>query len=64
MVSSIENRNIPITQERINDYFIQARTIARDWGKKLAYLYPEKLSWYYRYYWQKYNRRNGIRQLN
>jgi len=60
MISSIENNSIPLTQKMINEYFIRARTIVKNWGSKLDSLTPLKLGWYYSYYWRKYNKRNGI----
>ncbi len=60
MISSIENSTIPIAQKMINEYFIRARTIVKNWGSKLDSLTPQKLGWYYNYYWRKYNQRNGI----
>lgn len=60
MILSIENRTSPVTQNGIDEYFIRARTIVKNWGIELDYLSPTKLGWYYRYYWRKYNERNGI----
>lgn len=60
MISSLENNLIPLTKKMINEYFIRARTIVKNWGSKLDNLTPLKLWWYYSYYWRKYNKRNGI----
>ena len=63
MISSIENRTSPVTQDMIDEYFLQAREIVKNWGVELDVLSPTKLGWYYRYYWRKYNERNGISRL-
>jgi secernin len=61
MFSMIESNNLSINQDVIDSYFIKARNIVKDWGNKLKELSPEKTSCYYRYYWHKYNKRNGIK---
>jgi len=60
MILSLESNSVPLTQEIINDYFIWARAIVKNWGSKLDSYHPVKLGWYYSYYWRKYNQKNGI----
>ncbi len=60
MIAGIENANGDINQDMIDRYFVQARGIVRNWGAGSDKLPPMQLSWYYRYYWRKYNRRNKI----
>jgi len=60
MIAGIENTHGDINQDRIDRYFVQARDIMRNWGSGLDKHPPMQLSWYYRYYWREYNRRNKI----
>ena len=60
MIAGIENTHGDINQDRIDRYFVQARDIMRNWGSGLDKHPSMQLSWYYRYYWREYNRRNKI----
>lgn len=60
MIAGIKNANGDINQDMIDEYFVQARDIVENWGAGIDKLVPVQLSWYYRYYWRKYNRINKI----
>jgi secernin len=60
MISSLEKNNFIVNQREIDEYFKQARKIVVEWGSRLKRLTPDKTNWFYRYYWHKYNKRNGI----
>ncbi|MDD3655522.1 MAG: hypothetical protein PHI72_01980 [Atribacterota bacterium] len=60
MMSSLEKNNLTVNQREINEYFKQARTIVVEWGSRLKRLAPDKTNWFYRNYWHKYNKRNGM----
>jgi secernin len=60
MFTVIEANDLSINQDVIDSYFVKARAVVRDWGSKLDKLSPEKAGYYYKYYWHRYNKRNGI----
>ena len=61
ILSDLEKNNLTITQELIDDYFRQAREIVGKWGSGLEDLCPHRTGFLYRYYWQRYNRINKIK---
>jgi dipeptidase len=60
IISSIENSVSTLNQKQINEYFIRARAIVKNWGSKLDRLPSVNLGWSFSRYWQGYNKRNGI----
>jgi len=60
IISSIENSLISLNQKQVNEYFIRARAIVKNWGSKLDRLPSVNLGWSFNRYWRGYNKRNGI----
>ena len=60
IISSIENSLISLNQKQVNEYFIRARAIVKNWGSKLDRLPSVNLGWSFSRYWRGYNKRNGI----
>jgi secernin len=60
MISSVENGRVPLNQGTVDKYFIQARTMVRNWGARLDSLPVTKPKWLFRRYWQSYNKLNGL----
>jgi dipeptidase len=52
IISSIENSLSTLNQKQINEYFIRARTIIKNWGSKLDRLPLVNLGWSYSHYWR------------
>jgi len=61
IISDLEKNNLTITQELIDDYFRQSREIVGKWGSGLEDLCPHRTGFLYRYYWQRYNRINKLK---
>jgi len=60
IISSIENSLSTLNQKQINEYFIRARAIVKNWGSKLDRLPSVNLGWSFSRYWRGYNKRNRI----
>ncbi len=61
LISSVEGGKVALNQATVDEYFARARKITRDWSATLDSLPPTKLNWFFRCYWQGYNKLNGIR---
>jgi secernin len=60
MIAEVENSNIDFGQDTTDKYFNETGQIVRKWGEKLDKLPLKKPGWFFRRYWQNYNRINGI----
>ncbi|MDD2352472.1 MAG: C69 family dipeptidase [Atribacterota bacterium] len=60
MLSKTEGSGINVNQNTVDNYFLKARDIVRDWGNRLDKFSSVKTSFYYRHYWNHYNKINGI----
>lgn len=60
MLSATKDSAITFNQNAIDSYFVKARDIVWYWGNKLDKISTAKTSFNYRYYWNRYNKRNGI----
>lgn len=60
IISSIENSLSTLNQKQINEYFLRARALVKNWGSKLDHFPSVNLGWGFSHYWRGYNTRNGI----
>lgn len=55
-----KKKDLSITQKTMDEYFSEARKIVQKWGSGLERLNPRTSGWFYRYYWQRYHKKNGL----
>jgi len=60
IISSIENSLNTLNQKQIDECFIRAQTMVKNWGSKLNRLPSVNLGWRFCNYWRRYNKMNGI----
>jgi secernin len=60
MIAEVENNSIAFGQDTADKYFYEAGQIVRRWGEKLDKLPLKKPGWFFRRYWQNYNKINGV----
>jgi secernin len=60
MLQSVEGRHAPLNQSTIDKNYNKARTIVTEWGTRLSGMPRTRPGWFYRRYWGKYNKLNGI----
>ena len=60
MLEFVENRNIELTQQQIDQYFSVVEDLYTKWGDKISTMPNMKGKIFFKNFWQKYNKLNGI----
>jgi len=60
MMDDMEKNTVEVSQKVIDKYFKMAMDLVENWGLSLNLLVQKKTGWIFRFYWAKYNQRNGM----
>ena len=60
IMGRLEENSFTANQKEIDAYFQEVREMVSEWGGQLEGVTLEKTNWFYRYYWQRYNKLNRI----
>ena len=61
MLDDVENQNTMLDQKLIDNYFSDVEDIYTKWGKEIAPLPNMKGKFYYKNFWKKFTKTNGIK---